>query len=115
MLLNSTIVLCKSSRIRNKVNVFSAHAQLFCNLKEDDGITFLENFSTFPFAFMSMFQVLTQVNATGQYLFFLVHTVHNVHNNLCPQEAWPEVMSKTMRLAPHQLTPLVSFFVLFSF
>ena len=36
--------------------------QLFCNLKEDDGVTFLENFSTFPFAFMSMFQVLTQVS-----------------------------------------------------
>ena len=43
----------------------SISMQLFCYLKE------LEKFETFPFAFFSMFQILTQ-------------------------EAWPEVMSKTM-------------------
>jgi len=62
--------------------------QLFCNLKNERDI-FLENFSTFPFALMSMFQILTQ-------------------------EAWPEVMSKTMRLTPHQITPLVAvYFILY--
>jgi hypothetical protein len=44
-----------------KHDIYCSLSQLFCNLKEDDGVTFLENFSTFPFAFMSMFQVLTQV------------------------------------------------------
>jgi hypothetical protein len=31
-------------------------------------------------------------------------------SSICTQEAWPEVMSKTMRLAPHQLTPLVNYY-----
>ena len=36
--------------------------QLFCNLKDETSETdeFYQNFSTFPFALMSMFQILTQ-------------------------------------------------------
>ena len=88
--------------------------QLFCNLKDtkklyekDDNDCDLEdpnklderdvkncppkyhqNFSTFPFALMSMFQILTQ-------------------------EAWPEVMQKTMSMSIPWITPLVAFFFIF--
>lgn len=62
--------------------------QLFCNLKDLKTGKFFENFSTFPFALMSMFQILTQ-------------------------EAWPEVMQKTMGLSIYWMTPLVAFFFIF--
>ena len=64
--------------------------QLFCNLKDETSETseFHQNFSTFPFALMSMFQILTQ-------------------------EAWPEVMQKTMNLSIPWVTPLVACFFIF--
>ena len=34
--------------------------QLFCNLTDDKTDKFYVNFSTFPYALMSMFQILTQ-------------------------------------------------------
>ena len=63
--------------------------QLFCNLKDDKTRKFYVNFSTFPYALMSMFQILTQ-------------------------EAWPEVMQKTMTLSIDWITPLVAFFFILS-
>ena len=62
--------------------------QLFCNLTDDKTDKFYVNFSTFPYALMSMFQILTQ-------------------------EAWPEVMQKTMSLSIPWITPLVAFFFIF--
>ena len=66
--------------------------QLFCNLHDQKTETYYENFSTFPFALMSMFQILTQ-------------------------EAWPEVMQKTMSLTTSTSTwfaPLVAvFFIMY--
>ena len=62
--------------------------QLFCNLKDQKTGKFFHNFSTFPYALMSMFQILTQ-------------------------EAWPEVMQKTMELSLYWITPLVAFFFIF--
>merc|ERR1711892_564966 len=62
--------------------------QLFCNLKDKSG-RYFDNFSTFPYALMSMFQILTQ-------------------------EAWPEVMQKTMALSIYWIYPLVAcFFILY--
>ncbi len=52
-------------RFSPQVITSSISMQLFCFLEG------LDKFETFPFAFISMFQILTQ-------------------------EAWPEVMSKTM-------------------
>ena len=55
----------------------SISMQLFCFLKE------LEKFETFPYAFISMFQILTQ-------------------------EAWPEVMGKTMeQVNPRYTYPII--------
>ncbi|CAB4070472.1 NALCN [Lepeophtheirus salmonis] len=61
----------------------SMSMQLFCFLPN------LDKFETFPFAFMSMFQILTQ-------------------------EAWPEVMSKTMERVNPSLTFVVAiYFILY--
>ncbi|QQP31704.1 Sodium leak channel non-selective protein [Caligus rogercresseyi] len=61
----------------------SMSMQLFCFLPN------LDKFETFPFAFMSMFQILTQ-------------------------EAWPEVMSKTMERVNPRLTFVVAiYFILY--
>eukprot|EP00095_Tigriopus_kingsejongensis_P008699 maker-scaffold483_size159862-snap-gene-0.43 protein:Tk08699 transcript:maker-scaffold483_size159862-snap-gene-0.43-mRNA-1 annotation:"hypothetical protein L798_10696" len=55
----------------------SISMQLFCCLRG------LDKFETFPYAFMSMFQILTQ-------------------------EAWPEVMSRTMEMVDSRLTFVVA-------
>ena len=61
----------------------SISMQLFCSLSN------LDKFETFPFAFFSMFQILTQ-------------------------EAWPEVMSKTMEQVNPNLTFIVAvYFILY--
>jgi hypothetical protein len=61
----------------------SISMQLFCYLKE------LDKFETFPYAFFSMFQILTQ-------------------------EAWPEVMSRTMEQVDSRLTFAVAvYFILY--
>lgn len=61
----------------------SISMQLFCFLKD------LDKFETFPHAFISMFQILTQ-------------------------EAWPEVMSKTMERVDPRLTFVVAvYFILY--
>ena len=43
--------------------------QLFCNLKDETSETdeFYQNFSTFPFALMSMFQILTQAGKVEKF------------------------------------------------
>ena len=58
----------------------SMSMQLFCSLSN------LDKFETFPFAFFSMFQILTQ-------------------------EAWPEVMSKTMEQVAREVNPNLTFIV----
>ena len=61
----------------------SISMQLFCFLEG------LDKFETFPYAFISMFQILTQ-------------------------EAWPEVMSKTMEAVDSRLTVIVAiYFILY--
>lgn len=61
----------------------SISMQLFCSLRG------LDKFETFPYAFMSMFQILTQ-------------------------EAWPEVMSRTMEMVDSRLTFVVAvYFILY--
>ena len=49
--------------------------QLFCNLKDETSETdeFYQNFSTFPFALMSMFQILTQAGIFTGSLNYLYH------------------------------------------